>query len=184
MGEQLEGSLENGDCSILGIPFSGFPAAPPMQVDEAALSLSENLEYLLRIEPHFDKYFDIRHKIAFFIITAAVGSIGYTLNFSVARLDEVTLFPERVACVTVGAILALLTVALVLLSIYYDSRSYANNLQALSERKLYDKLSSEQKESWKRVRVRATYCQRLAFTSLFLSASYQISLFLVLAVFQ
>lgn len=129
--------------------------------------------YMLEIEDHADNFFEIKHKISFFLITAAVGSLGYTLNFAVGRLGEVIAFRERGACLVIGALCGILTVGTALFSMYYDMQAYRRNLRGYYERK------TEDDPQWKTFRRRSTYCQRLAFAFLFLSVIYQVALFVL-----
>jgi hypothetical protein len=129
--------------------------------------------YMLEVEDHADNFFEIKHKISFFLITAAVGSVGYTLNFAVSRLTEVVGRPERIASLVVGALCAILTVGVALFSMYYDMQAYRRNLRGYFARDTKDD------EEWKRFRRRSTYCQRLAFGFLFLSIIYQAAHFIL-----
>ena len=167
-----------------GVPLLRIDESePPEPADENIdLSLDETLEYQLKIEEHADNFFEIKHKITFFLITAAVGSIGYTLNFATGRLAEISSNSERFICLLVASIMALLTVGLALLSMFYDLRNYGHNLRAYFDRKLYEAVDDEVKEAWAKARRRATYCQRFAFTFLFLSVLYQASLFVLLLI--
>jgi len=159
------------------------PNAGKAITSNESADLDKRLEYLLKIEEHADNFFEIKHKITLFLITASVGSMGYTLNFAVSRLDQVILRPQRSVCLVVGSLTALVTVALALLSMYYDMQSYRLNLIAYADRKLYDQLTPATQEKWGKTNRNATYCQRLAITFLFVSILYQTSLY-VLLVFQ
>jgi hypothetical protein len=133
----------------------------------------DDFEYKLKVETHADNFFEIKHKITFFLITAAVGSLGYTLNFAVGRLAEVTASAERIVSLTVGAACGILTVGAALLSMYYDMQAYRRNLRAYFEKKTDDD------DEWSTFRRRSTYGQRSAFALLFLSVLYQAALFLL-----
>lgn len=134
----------------------------------------QQFAYMLEVEDHADTFFEIKHKISFFLITAAVGSLGYTLNFAISRLAEVVVHSERTASLVMGAICGILTVGTALFSMYYDMQSYRRNLRAYFSRN-----KNSEDEEWRRFRRRSTYCQRLAFVFLFLSIIYQAALFVL-----
>ncbi len=159
-------------------------AIPPIVVkDEEAASPEDKrdklFEHYLKVEEHADKFFEMKHKITFFLITAAAGSIAYTLNFAVGRLVEVAIFPERKICLIIAALGAMLTVASALLSMYYDVDANRFNLSAYFERKLYEDLPEETKRSWDRTGRRAKDYEVLAFTFLGISIAYQAALFML-----
>lgn len=156
---------------------------PKVRSNNESTDLDKRLEYLLKLEEHADNFVEIKHRISLFVITSAVGSIGYTLNFSVARLSEVGLQPQRQICLVVGSLAALACVALALLSMYYDMQSYRLNLSTYAARKLYDELTDANKAKWGKINAKSTFCQRLAITTLFVSIMYQTALY-VLLIFQ
>lgn len=177
MSEQASDKGKITTYALLGKPILDVTQS---EMKTAELSLDQTLEYQLKVEDHADNFFEIKHKITFFVITAAVGSMGYTLNFSIGRLGDITLRPERIVCLIVAVFLGLLTIGVALLSMYYDSRNYAFNLRAYFSRKLYDALSDDEKDKWATLRSKATRYQRFGFTFLFLSILYQAAVFVML----
>ncbi|MEK6287298.1 MAG: hypothetical protein AABO57_16275 [Acidobacteriota bacterium] len=157
---------------------------PPIVVKEGDAATPEDtrnklFEHNLNVEEHADKFFEMKHKITFFLITAAAGSIAYTLNFAIGRLAEIASFPERKVCLIVAAVAALITVAFSLLSMHYDVGLNALNLSAYFDRKLYTELDPDTQASWESKGKRGADCQVLAFTFLGISIAYQAALFVL-----
>ena len=153
-----------------------------IKADEASTpekTRDERFDYNLKVEEHADKFFEMRHKITFFLITAAAASVAYTLNFSIGRLTEVATFPERKACLFIAAIFAILTVISSLLSMYYDVEVNRLNLGAYFDKKLYTELSVEEQEIWVKAGKRAQDHEVLAFSFLGVSIAYQATLFVL-----
>lgn len=138
-----------------------------------------HFEYSLKVEEHADKFFEMRHKITFFLITGAAASIAYTLNFAIGRLPEVTAYTERKVCLVVAALAALTAMAFALFSLYFDVHSNRLNLAAYFQRKRYEELSEMKKADWGKAGRRARFCDLLAYTTLSISIVYQ-AVFLLL----
>jgi hypothetical protein len=136
-------------------------------------------DYFLKVEEHADKFFEMRHKIAFFLITAAAGSVAYTLNFSIGRLTEVATFPERKVCLIIAALFAILTVISSLLSMYYDVEVNRLNLGAYFDKQLYTELPVKEQEFWTKAGKKEKDHEVLAFTFLGVSIAYQATLFVL-----
>src|SRR5919197_467884 len=73
-------------------------------------------EYDLKIDAQVEKFLELKHKLTFFLITAAVGSIGYTLKFSIDKLTEIAGHPGRTICLLAATLVGLLAVVFALFS--------------------------------------------------------------------
>lgn len=142
----------------------------------------KTFEYQLKVEELANKFFEMKHKITFFLVTAAVGSIAYTLNFSVNNLPAITAFIERESCLIFGSLSALLTVAFALMSMNYDMHSNRLNLVAYFDRKQYEELTPAKKAEWTATSQKAALFEVLAFTFLCISVAYQAALFVLLII--
>lgn len=150
------------------------------QKDTAPLTEREKiLEHSLKVEEHADKFFEMKHKITFFLTTAAAASIAYTLNFAIGRLAETAAFPERKICLIVAALAAFVSITFALLSMYYDVRLNRLNLSAYYERKLYEELADNVKAQWEKAGKRAKNSEILSFTFLAVSIAYQAAFFVL-----
>ena len=129
--------------------------------------------YELEVDRQVEKYLDLKHSLTIFLITAAVGSIGFTLNFSVQHLDKISGHLERVICLSVGSFLGLLTSAFLFYALDCDMVSYRRHLRMRTEHKSYVQLPEPEQSAWDRDIGRAKSFRRLALVSLFLSILFQ-----------
>ena len=44
----------------------------------------DRLEYILRLDTQVEKFLELKHRLVFFFITAAVGTTGYALTFALS----------------------------------------------------------------------------------------------------
>lgn len=134
--------------------------------------------YELEVDKQVEKYLDLKHSLTIFLITAAVGSIGFTLNFSVQHLDKISGRLERVFCLSVGSVLGLLTAALLFYALDCDMVSFRHHLKMRYEHKSYEQLPVLEQKAWDRDIGRAKSFRRWALVSLFLSITFQAILLL------
>jgi hypothetical protein len=134
-------------------------------------------DYDLKIDTQVEKFLEMKHKVVFFLMTAAIGSIGYTLKFSVDKLDAITAHPWRIAFLLAGTIAGLLAAGSVLYSLSQEVNSYQLHIKNRYLRKSWDQLSEDEQISWDKINHRAHISQRLAFVLLIISIAFQAALF-------
>lgn len=139
----------------------------------------EPSDYDLKIDRQVEKFLELKHKVVFFLMTAAIGSIGYTLNFSIGKLNEVVARGERMVCLIVGSLAGLLVVGCALISLSYEIKSYRVHLETRYNRTSYQQLSKEKKREWDKINKTARNFQRAAFVLLFVSVASQAGLFML-----
>lgn len=162
------------------VKIDSLPEITIEQKDSAPVSEREKIfEYYLKVEEHADKFFEMKHKITFFLTTAAGASVAYTLSFAIGRLAEVTVFTERKICLIIAAIGAFVSITFALLSMYYDVHLNRLNIGTYFKRKLYDELTPQLKDTWTITHRRAKDCEILAFTFLGISIAYQATFFVL-----
>jgi hypothetical protein len=136
-------------------------------------------EYDLRIDQQVQKFLDLKHKIVFFLITASIGSIAYTLNFSANRLSQFFEHPWRAVSLVAGAIVGLSAAGCALYSLHQEIKSYQFHLGARYSRQRFDDLSDPEKKTFDQFNKRAAFFQAAAFVLLIASVSLQAILFML-----
>lgn len=136
-------------------------------------------EYDLKIDSQVEKFLELKHKLTFFLITSAVGSIGYTLNFSITRINDLTHRTGRIVVLSTATIFSLLTVALSLFSLYKDISSYRLHLKYRYLRKMWEQVSPNDKKLWEKANHFSKLFEKLSFVCLVFSVILQAVLFLL-----
>ncbi|MDF2781194.1 MAG: hypothetical protein K0S96_998 [Geminicoccaceae bacterium] len=141
---------------------------------------SVDLEVDLKIDEQVHRFLDIKNKLSFFIITAAAGSVAFTLNFSVSSLKLLEVSAHRLifgAILVVAAILALLAIAAILASLSREIASYQLHLKNRYARKIWGNLSPSEQAEWTRINRTAKWFQNASFVALCASVTTQVALF-------
>ena len=71
-------------------------------------------DYELKIDEQVNKFLDLNHKLTFFIVTAAVGTLGFTLNFTTASKVQIASNLCSLILIGIAAVLALLSAGVAL----------------------------------------------------------------------
>ena len=136
-------------------------------------------DYDLKVDSQVEKFLELKHKLTFFLITSAVGSIGYTLNFAISRINDLTHRTGRIVILSTATIFSLLTVALTLFSLYKDISSYRLHLKYRYLRKMWEQVSPNDKKLWDQANRLSKVFEKLSFVCLVLSVILQAVLFLL-----
>ena len=158
----------SGKPNITGAPIDPLMGEQPHQGQPPQPSA-----YELDIDKQVEKYLDLKYSLTIFLITAAIGSLGFTLNFSIEHLDKITGRLERVLCLSLGSILGLLTAALLFYALDRDIVSYRHHLRMRYEHKSYEQLPAQEQKVWDRDIGRAKNSRRWAMVLLFFSILLQ-----------
>lgn len=143
---------------------------------------SESDEYDLKIDAQVEKFIELKQKLTFFLITAAVGSIGYTLNFSIGRLGEIAGDYWRVRCLLAATLLALLAVAFALFCLYQEIISYRFHIKYRYQRKRWEQVAEKDQKDWESANRRSKRLEKFSFLCLAASVALQATLFLLFLV--
>jgi hypothetical protein len=151
--------------------------------DSDAVSSAEILtEYDLKIDTQVEKFLELKHKLTFFLITAAVGSLGFTLNFSIANLGNISQRPERVISLLAATLFSLSAVMFALFSLYNEINSYRLHLKYRYLRKTWEQVDTKNQKAWDRANRFGKLFEKVSFVCLGLSVSLQATLFLLFLV--
>ncbi len=138
-------------------------------------------DYELKIDEQVSQFLGLNHTITFFLITAAVATLGFTLNFAASNKIEFTSSDLRFCLIVFAALSAMLAAGLALLALTADISSFRIHLKYRYERKKYDDISELEKTRWNRINSRASWARKASFFLLIATVSTQCG-FLVVAI--
>jgi len=139
-------------------------------------------EYDLKVDAQVEKFLELKHKLTFFLITAAVGSLGYTLDFAIEKMDVIKSRPLRVTCLTAATAVGLLAVMFALFSLYNEISSYRFHIKYRYARMTFEQASADDQAAWNRANRFAKRFERASFLCLVISVTLQAALFLLFLV--
>lgn len=130
----------------------------------------------LQIDEQVNKLLELSHQLTYFIVTASVTALAFTINL-LASHDPDLLDSVDVRCwLLVAAVLALSTVALSLLALTADIKSFRYHLRFRYERKSLDDVPAETRKDWDRTIAGARSQRTLAFWLLVGSVAVEVLL--------
>jgi hypothetical protein len=152
------------------VSVSGRMTHPPGNNDQA---------FELSIDQQVEKFLELRQKLSYFLITASIAVIAFSINFYTKniRTDKVLIHHVHGTLLAAGAISALATAGLALINLQFGHVSARNHLKYRYLRLSYSELTDRQKHSWTAVNIMASYALLLAFVALFLEVLFLILFF-------
>lgn len=136
-------------------------------------------DYDLEIDRQAEKFLELKHRLTFFLTTAAIGSIAFTLNFAISTLDQITGHVTRIAFLLAGSTLGLFTVGSALFSLQQEIESYRLHIRNRYLRRTWEQLPAGEKDRWDGLNQRARKLLEAAFLFLFLSVAAQVVFFIL-----
>jgi hypothetical protein len=132
-------------------------------------------DYHLKIDEQVNKLLDLDHKLTFFIITAAVASLGFTLDFAVS--NELPLLGEHLYSLVTFALAATSSLAaagVALMCLQASNESFRLHVRYRYSRREFADLSREEQSAWHSINRRTSRFRRLAFIALFAGVALQV----------
>jgi hypothetical protein len=166
-------SQEHGD------PRPADATAPPAPSGSAGASpeaLSAADEYELKLDEQVENFLEVSQRLAFYLIAAAVGSVGFTLTYATGHG---ALSRLGFGILVAAADVSLATVSLVLLALWSQIESYRMHLSARTQRLRYESLSSAKKARWETHNRRSKLLQMVGFAGLAVGIGLQAVFFVV-----
>jgi hypothetical protein len=132
-------------------------------------------DYDLKVDDQVNKLLDLDHKLAFFMVTAAVATLAFTLSF--AATNKILAATPRlyVAGLSFAAVTALGSAAAVLFALHISIRSIRLHIGYRYERKSFADLSWSEQATWSRLNSYANQARKWAFILLILSVVTQVT---------
>jgi hypothetical protein len=133
----------------------------------------------LKLDDQVNKFLEHRHKLTYFLITAAVVTIGFTLNAVIGSnlIGEPALL--RFGVLVTGCMLGLLSVAAALGSLYSEIASFQMHLKYRHQRKSWSEVPLKDQNAWTTLNRRARDMAGGAFALLLASVATQVLYFAV-----
>jgi hypothetical protein len=136
-------------------------------------------DYELKIDDQVNKFLDLNHKLTFFLVTAAVGTLGFTLNFTVASKVQLASNLGSLVLIGFAAVLALLSAGIALFALNADIKSFRLHLKYRYKRKSFENLTDQEQNDWVGINRLAASSRRWAFIFLVATATLQVGFFMV-----
>jgi hypothetical protein len=127
---------------------------------------SEADEYELKLDDQVAHFFQLNHTLTYFIITATVGTFGFTINLLLTNKLLTNYNPVGILGVSFAALASLLGAAASLIALRYDVESYRLHLEYRHKRKRYNDLTNEQRDAWDKIHRWAKWMRELSFVFL------------------
>ena len=123
-------------------------------------------DYELKIDEQVQKFLELNHGLTFFLVTASVGSLAFTLTYAKERSAEDLSNLWLLVLMGLAALLALSSAWAGLRALSFDQTSFRLHLRYRYQRKTWDQLTSGQQNDWETVNQKASSSRRLAFSLL------------------
>lgn len=137
-------------------------------------------DYELKLDEQVGHFLGINHTLSYFMITAAVGTFGFTINLLIANklLNGSNLW--GIVGVVIAALASLLGAASSLIALRCDIRSYRLHLKYRHERKKFVDLSPKEQANWDELNSRANSTREVSFILLIVTVLAQFVLIIFL----
>ena len=130
-------------------------------------------EHELKIDEQVNKFLDLNHNLTFFLVTGAVGTLGFTLAFANEHSSSAKSSFWLLAILAVAGVAGLLAAWAGLHALRLDQESFRIHLGYRYQRKSWVELTKSQQETWDRINTRASSSRRRAFTLLVATVAIQ-----------
>ena len=136
----------------------------------------------LKIDEQVQKFLELNHTLTFFLVTASVGSLGFTLTYAKEQSGKSELNFWLLLLMGISAVLALLAAWAGLRALMHDQSSFRKHLAYRYQRKTYNQLTQRQQNEWEEINGKAASARKAAFSLLAGTVIVQVLfLFLLLA---
>jgi len=140
-------------------------------------------DHELKIDEQVNKFLDLNHNLTFFIVTGAVGTLGFTLAFANEHSSEAKASFWLLAILAVAGAAGLLAAWAGLHALRLDQQSFRIHLKYRYQRKSWGVLTEPEQEAWNRINAGASSARRAAFNLLVATVATQaVFLFALLSI--
>ena len=123
-------------------------------------------EYELKLDDQVAHFLQLKHTLTYFVITATVGTFGFTINLLITNKLLTNNNPWGVVGVSVAALASLLGAASSLVALRCDVESNRLHLQYRHERKKNTDLTLDQMAAWNSLNWWAKWMRECSFVFL------------------
>jgi hypothetical protein len=137
-------------------------------------------DYDLKVDEQVSQYLESNHKLTYFLITAAVGTLGYTLSVAVTTDAWGVRSTASILLLIGAAVAALLAAGLALFALDKDAESFRLHLRYRYERRPLNSLPEAELNRWDKLSRLAKSCRTGSFRLLVTTVALQMSFLLML----
>ena len=137
-------------------------------------------DYDLKVDEQVTQFLESTHRLTYFLITAAVGTLGYTLSVAITKDAWGIRSTASMILLTAAAVAALLASGLALFALSQDSQSFRLHLRYRYARKVLGSLSETELKNWGKLNSSARSCRSWSFWLLVTTVALQTTFLLVL----
>ncbi len=141
---------------------------------------NHGLDYRLKIDEQVSKFLELHHAVTFFVITAAVASLAFTLNFASSQKVPLASDTWNFGLLCAAALAALSSAGLSMRALNKDIASFRLHLKFSYERREFDDLSASEQRTWDRINKAAARSRKWSFMLLIVSVAMQSAFLIVL----
>ncbi|MFZ0130476.1 MAG: hypothetical protein WAL77_13750 [Candidatus Dormiibacterota bacterium] len=138
-------------------------------------------EYGLRIDDQVVQFLQLKQKLSYFLITAAVAVIAFVVSFIAANsktsAGSIAIAPLDAVLVIVGSLAGIVAAGASLLSLHFGHGSFALHLEHRYNHKAYADLDRCDQAAWDRLNNWGRACLLIAFVALFVEILLMVSYF-------
>lgn len=138
--------------------------------------LQTEIDYELKIDAQVEKFFEIKQKLTYFLITASIAVMAFLVNFAITHLMEAKQF---IWIVIISSIAGFFTSGFSLLNLHLEHRSYRLHIKYRYEKKEWDSLSDMDKNKWELINKWAARSLKSAFIFLFIEITFTVIFFVL-----
>ncbi len=137
-------------------------------------------DYDLKVDEQVTQFLESNHRLTYFLITAAVGTLGYTLSIAITKDAWGVRSIPSIILLAGAAIAALVASGLALFALSQDSQSFRLHLRYRYQRKQLSSLSENELKNWDKLNHSAKSCRSWSFGLLVTTVALQTAFLLVL----
>jgi hypothetical protein len=127
-------------------------SANDLTIKEYELKLKE---YRLKVDEKVRKLLELQQNLVIFLITGAVGSVGYSLSFAVTNRTTANFTQLQLEALGLGAVLGLMAALAGLISLFGSLQSMRLDIKYSNQDKDWKDLTERQQRDWDGINRRA-----------------------------
>ena len=134
---------------------------------------SSSDEYEIKIDEQVNKFLDLNHTLTFFLVTGAVGTLGFTLAFANEHSGVNGSSTWLLVLLLIAGISGLLSAWRGLSALRWDQQSFRLHLDYRYQHKTWSDLSDDKQLEWKNINKRASSARKWSFNLLIVTVALQ-----------
>jgi hypothetical protein len=142
--------------------------------------IQREIEYELKIDTQVEKYFETKHKLTYFLITASVAIVAFLVNFAITHIWETIKF---IYLVIPSISFGIIASGFALFNLYFENRSYRLHIEYRYKKKKWKSLTKKEQNEWDKINKWAYGCLISVFIFLFVEIFFAVVFFIFVFIF-